>query len=324
MQDMMGGFFGLDTQGGGRGLPYAESPGCAYVSSGRAALECLLRSMPRPRRVLVPRFCCDTVLQPLQRLGLPVARYGVDDQLRPLPPPDAGAEDVLLLVNYFGLTGGAVAAAAAAHPGPVVVDATTALYAPPLPGTPVFYSLRKFGPVADGGIVCAPFPVWLPEQVDDSARRARFLTLRAEHGARAALAASEEAEASLSAPALRMSPLTRLMAADVDWDDSAARRHRNYSILHQALRDINRLDLPEPAPSAPMCYPLVSGIPGLRDSLIDAGVALPLFWPEVIESTDADDPENRLARTLLPLPLDQRYSDADMHWLIRQVLGIRF
>lgn len=319
-RDMMGGFFGTETTQGGHGLPYAEGECCAYVSSGRAALECLLRSMPRPRRVLVPRFCCDTVLQPMQRLGLPVVRYGVDDALRPLPPQDAGAEDLLLLVDYFGLTGGHVLQAAARHPGPVVVDATTALYAHPLPGVPTFYSLRKFGGVADGGIACAPFPVHLPAAQDDSSERARFLRLRTEQGAQAALPASEAAEASLSAPARRMSHLTRRMAAGVHWEEAAARRMRNYTALHRALQCINRLELPEPAPCAPFCYPLVSGIPGLRDALIEAGVALPLFWPEVIAATDADAPENRLARTLLPLPLDQRYTESDMEYLARLIL----
>ena len=70
-----------------------------------------------------------------------------------------------------------------------------------------------------------------------------------------------------------------------------------------------------------MCYPLVSGIPGLRDALIDAGIALPLYWPEVIETTEASDTENRLARTLLPLPLDQRYGKRDMERLLTQILG---
>ena len=70
-----------------------------------------------------------------------------------------------------------------------------------------------------------------------------------------------------------------------------------------------------------MCYQLVSGIPELRDALIDQGVRLPLYWPEVIETTNALQTENRLARTLLPLPLDQRYGEDDMRKLIRMILG---
>ena len=39
------------------------------------------------------------------------------------------------------------------------------------------------------------------------------------------------------------------------------------------------------------------------------------------ECTDACDEENRLARTLLPLPLDQRYEKCDMERLLHLILG---
>lgn len=318
--DMMGGAFGLELPCYNN-FPYSESAGCAWLSSGRAALECILRSIPRPRRVLVPRYVCNTILQPMERLGIPIARYAIGDNLEPLPPADADTGDLLLLVNYFGLTGESIRAAALLHPGPVVVDATTALYCPPLPGIPTFYSPRKFGGLSDGGIACAPFPLQQPEQLDSSTYRATGLLLRAESGATAAAKHFCEAEESLCHPARRMSPLTRRMIAGIDWADAARRRLRNYAILHAALAPINRLHLPATPQYAPMCYPLVCGLPGLRDELIDAGIALPLYWPEVTDSTTPDQPENRLARNLLPLPLDQRYSPADMQRLLHLILG---
>lgn len=320
-RDWMGGAFGWEGAGVGN-FPYREGERCAYVSSGRAALECLLRSMPRlPRRVWVPRFACNTLMQPLHRLGLDVRRYPVGCQLEAELPADAGKEDLLLLINYFGLTAQAVQRATAAHRGPVVVDATAALYCPPLPGIPTFYSPRKFGGLADGGIACAPFPIVLPEEQDMSAQRMQGLLLRAEAGLEAAAAAIQQAEDSLDAPPRRMSGLTRQLLGSIDWEGAARARLENYAVLHAALSSLNRLDLPAEPVVAPFCYPLVSGIPGLRDALVDAGVALPLFWPEVIDATDASETENQLARTLLPLPLDQRYGEADMRRLLELILG---
>lgn len=317
----MGGFFGTEPVSATPSFPLAEGARCVWVSSGRAALECLLRNMPRPRCVWLPRFVCNTVAEPLLRLNLPVRRYACTERLEPLLPDEARAEDVLVLVNYFGLTGAAVAAAAAAAPCTCVADATTALYAAPPPGVPAFYSLRKFAGVPDGGAACAPFPLrHLPPPGEDSPLRLRPLLERAAHGAVAALPASEAAEASLSAPPQRMSAQTRRLLGTLDFAAAARRRMENYAVLHRALAPLNRLPLPEVPPCAPMCYPLVSGIPGLRDSLIEAGIALPLYWPEVIEATTAADTENRLARTLLPLPLDQRYNAADMERLCRLIL----
>lgn len=320
MQDMMGGFFGLELPEHGN-FPYEEGPRCAYVSSGRAAFECLLRNMPEPDCLWVPRFICDTVLEVPARLGIPVKRYNCTGQLAPILP-EAEAGGLVLLVNYFGLTGKAVAAAAAQLPGRCIVDATTALFTPPLPGVPVFYSPRKFCGVADGGIACAPFPLLhLPEEEGRSTPHSFHLMERLECGAAKALPASESAEHALSASPRRMSPLTRRLLRSIDFKTAAARRQKNYATLHRILGSINRLSLPSPPAHAPMCYPLVCGIPGLRDALIDSGVALPLYWPEVIEQTDAGDTENRLARTLLPLPLDQRYSTSHMEHLAQLILG---
>ena len=309
MNDLIGAFFGLELPNAIERFPYKESDYCAWVSSGRAAFECLLRSMPRPARVFVPRFTCDTVLEPLRRLGLPVLRYELTEEWLPQLPEKASKQDMLLLTNYFGFTGEAVARAVAEHPGPCVVDATTALYAAPLPGTPTFYSLRKFAGVPDGGVACAPFPIHLPEEEDRSSKRARFLLERVELGVAAALAASEAAEAELSAALpRRISPLTRALVGGIDWEHIGACRRRNYAALHARLAPLNHWELPQEAPSVPFCYPFVSAIPGLRDAMVDAGLALPLFWPEVIRDTPATSPANRLARRLIPIPLDQRYT----------------
>lgn len=316
----MGGFFGLELPEYGN-FPYSEGERCAWLSSGRAAFECLLRHMPRPERIWIPRFICDTVLQAPEHLQIPVSRYSCTVQLEPILP-ELGENELVLLVNYFGLTSDIVAHIAAQLPGRSIIDATTALYCPPLPGVPTFYSPRKFCGVADGGIACAPFPLYeLPDTQACSSMAAQVLLQRLECGAHAALPASEAAEGVLTAPPMRMSPLTRRLLQSIDFESAARCRLQNYSTLHQELRAINHLQLPDSPSHAPMCYPLVSGIPGLRDSLIDAGVALPLYWPEVIGNTHACDEENRLARQLLPLPIDQRYTESDMKRLVALILG---
>ncbi|MCI6981388.1 MAG: hypothetical protein MR894_04180 [Akkermansia muciniphila] len=319
LHDMMGGAFGLDLPLI-NDFPYTEGPCCAFVNSGRAALEQILSARRPAGTVWVPRFACDTLLQPMHRLELPVRRYGITDDLSPvLPETEKG--DIIILINYFGLTGASAVRAAADAEVPCIIDDTTALYATPPPGIPCFYSPRKFLAVPDGGVAHSPFPLPLPQEEDRSAERALALLLRTEDGAQAATDTTERAERELCGPPKRMSPLTRRLLASQPCRRAAAARCANYTQLHKALASVNRLTLPETPPSAPFCYPLLTGIPGLRDELIDAGIALPLFWPEVIAATEASDTENRLARTLLPLPVDQRYTAADMERLIRCILS---
>lgn len=297
-------------------FPYPEGPRVRWLSSGRAALECILSSFPtRPARVWLPEYICATVEEPLRRLKLSIQRYGVDKNLHPLLPQGAATTDVLILVNYFGLTGRAVEQAARQAPCPIVVDATTAFYCPPLPGVPTFYSPRKFTGLADGGIAIAPFALKAEFPPDDGSDALTEQLLHSAHPDTV-----QRAEDALSAPPKLMGAHTRELMLATPWQQCAQRRKENYATLHRELRDINRLELPEAPEHAPMCYPLVCGIPGLRDSLIEAGIRLPLYWPEVIERTNALQTENRLARTLLPLPLDQRYSQADMERLLSLII----
>ena len=167
----------------------------------------------------------------------------------------------------------------------------------------------------------APFPLILPDEVDSSIERYLGLLEQTEKGAHFAAKSHQAAEDSLSMLYRRMSDITREMLTIPDWVASSKRRLENYAELHAALASINRLKLPDTPDAAPMCYPLVCGIPGLRDELIDAGIALPLYWPEVIETTTAAEPENMLARSLLPLPIDQRCTHEDMQRLVKLILG---
>lgn len=322
MSDMMGGFFEWAFGREYNNFPYREGENCALLNSGRAALACLLDNTLRPKRIFLPRFACDTLEEPCRLIGCPIIRYECSPDLSPILPGDINPEDIVILINYFGLTGHRVEEAARQCRATVIVDATTALYAPPIPGVSTFYSPRKFAPIPDGGIAIAPHALpHRPRQMDSSADRALYLLRRAEDGALAARQACDTAEAQLSHHYRAMSPLTRRMIQGIDFDAAAQRRLENYAILHQALAPLNRLSLPEQPECAPMCYPFVSGIPGLRDDLIDAGIALPLYWSEVIEKTPAHSLENQLARTLLPLPLDQRYGRADMQRLLHLILG---
>lgn len=297
-------------------FPHPENAHTLWVNSGRAAFHCLLQALPsRPERVWLPRFICHTLLQATERLKLATEFYSIDEQLCPILPAEITARDAVVLVNYFGLTGSAIEQAAKQLPCPALIDATTAFYSPPPEGIAAFYSPRKFTGLADGGIAVAPSELRIDLPANPQSDNLSELLLR--DGTQDAVQRAEDA---LNTPPMRMGNTTRRLMLATDWEKAAQARLRNYHTLHRALAGINRLNLPDTPQHAPMCYPLVSGIPELRDSLIDQGVRLPLYWQEVIETTDALQTENRLARTLLPLPLDQRYGEDDMRQLIRMIL----
>ncbi len=318
MQDMMGGFFGLELPEYNN-FPFTESEYCVFTNSGRTALACILDNMPRPRRVFIPRYICHTLEEPLT--GFNTETYGCRADLSPILPDDAQKEDIIILVDYFGLTARHVLHAAEQFPGQVIVDATTALFRASGEQFPTFYSPRKFVGVPDGGVACAPFPlIRRPEETAPSSATALHLLQRIESGILSAATSAQQAENALCGTRLAMSPLTRRLLRSIDFHTVSQKRLSNYHTLHRALASLNRLNLPDHPDSAPMYYPFVCGIPGMRDDLIDAGVALSLFWEEVIDTTPAHSTENTLARTLLPLPIDQRYDENDMQKLLRLII----
>lgn len=318
MQDMMGGFFGLELPEYNN-FPFDESDFCAFTNSGRTALACILDNLPRPRRIYIPRYICHTLAEPLTDFS--TETYGCRADLSPILPDDAQQEDIIILVDYFGLTARHVLDAAAQFPGQVIVDATTALFSKSGEQFPTFYSPRKFVGVPDGGVACAPFPlVQRPEATTPTSAASLHLLQRIEGGVLSAAAAAQQAENALCGTRFAMSPLTRRLLRSINFQTVSQKRLSNYRTLHRSLASLNRLKLPEHPDSPPMYYPFVCGIPGMRDDLIDAGVALPLFWEEVIDTTPAHSTENTLARTLLPLPIDQRYDENDMQKLLRLII----
>ncbi len=290
-----------------------ENEHCQRFISGRAALGALLDNTKPFRRAFIPLFTCDTVLEAFHLRNIPIVRYRVKEDLSPVIPDDITEQDLLLLTNYFGLTGAVVNKHAEIHKGPIIVDAATALYYTPPEGISCFYSPRKFCQTPTGGIaVSAVSMTKLQPQATSSIPGATCLSRQMQ---------IFRMERFLHHREERLCHSDSSQLNSFPWLEDSKTRIFQYELLHRRLKHINRLSLPNRPPSAPLCYPLLSGIPYLRDDLADAGVRLPLYWPEVIRKTNADDTENYLARNLLPLPLGIQYKMADIQRIADCILS---
>ena len=98
----IGGFFGLELPEYGN-FPQWHPGRSVAVNSGRRALEYILRRLGGVRRVHVPLYTCGTVLEPMERLHLPVIPYRIDGHLEPEELPELEEGEFLLYTNYFGI-----------------------------------------------------------------------------------------------------------------------------------------------------------------------------------------------------------------------------
>ena len=309
----IGGYFELE-------LPRFDFPHSngMLLSSGRACIEVVLRQR-RPARVHVPRYTCDVVVEPMVQLGIAVVPYPVSSDLRPDPLPVVGTDEMLLANNYFGLQDAYCATLAKRFGDRLIVDCSQAFHAPPAGhGAYTFYSPRKFCGVADGGILIGDGLAAPDVPRDSSWERSSHLLRRIDEGARAGYATFQHNDAGLtSQPAMRMSHLTRRLLQGCDHAQARRRRNANFAFLHTALAARNTFSPPSADSFAcPMVYPFRSAEPGLRERLIDAGIFVATYWPNVREWCPPDSVEFGLMTELLPLPIDQRYDLDNMRRVV--------
>ena len=119
------------------------------LNTGRNCLEYILRARGY-KKVYVPYYTCEAVMEPINKLGIPYEFYHIDIHLEIRDRFTLKADEALLYTNYFGLKQRYVEQLAEKTGSRLIVDNTQAFYAKPIQGVDTFYTCRKFFGVADG------------------------------------------------------------------------------------------------------------------------------------------------------------------------------
>ncbi|MGI6540849.1 MAG: DegT/DnrJ/EryC1/StrS family aminotransferase [Bacillota bacterium] len=305
------------------------------------------------RRALLPSYLCYSMLSPFHRMGVETEHYRVfsdlsvdtDDLMEKAFDDIQGT--LVVTLNYFGFPDSVDLLSALAEirrrGGAVVYDAThSALCERPWPHSTFepnlcIMSLRKSLPVVDGA-VC----VWLdgsePAFCGNEAQLSGFHSARAlammmksayvadGFGNRrdyVLLFAQAEAalDSSFSASAA-MSPVSRSILKRVGIEEIRRVRRRNFRRLLQELATCGGVhalisELPEDA--VPLGFPVVVEDRDLLwRHLEHYGIHADIHWELPPEVPEEEYPESAwLARRILTLPCDQRYSEEDMARMAR-------
>lgn len=311
-REAIGGYFALD-RGGGSGLAWmADATG---YRSARAGLAAVLASA-RPKAVWVPHYLCGAVDEALRAADVRVRRYpltetlGVPDEISP------DATDLVLCVDYFGISSPGVDRAIKRFGvDRVLVDASQSLFHLHRPGCTTVYSPRKFLGVPDGGLVLTSRRLSARSDADeaDSVTRSQHLLYRLAGMVEGGFIKFQEAEESLAGcEPIALSRLTEAMLRSIDTETVAASRVRNYDRLTDALRPagfaVQRL-----APGAvPLCCPVrCDNAINVRRKLATQRIFTPTYWPDATIPDD-DFVGRRLRDNTVYLPCDQRYGEIDM------------
>ena len=289
------------------------------LNTCRNALEYIILQLVDAKRIFVPYYTCEAVIEPLKRLLVDYEFYHVNEQLEIAEELVIGEGDYLIVNNYFGIKDAYIAELAKKYGEKLIVDNAQALFAPVLPGIKAAYSTRKYVGVADGGFAVGVSATSAADyEVDNSLEHDSHLYIRKEKGAEAGFKNYQVNECKLdNQPIRRMSSQTKEILSQIDYNSVIEKRRQNYLFLSNAISDKNKLQLPSiDSFTCPMVYPFMTDDESLRARLIQNKVFVARYWPNVLEWCAEDEIECKFVTQIIALPIDQRYGKREMNKIV--------
>lgn len=290
------------------------------LNTCRNALEYIILQLADARRIFIPYFTCEAVIEPLKRLLIEYRFYHINEQLEIAEEIELDEGDYIIANNYFGIKDAYIAGLVGKYGDRLIVDNAQALFAPVLPKVKAVYSTRKYVGVADGGFaVGVPSLGVIDYEEDNSSDHDSHLYIRKERGAEAGFKDYQASECKLdNQPIRRMSSQTKEILSQIDYGLIIEKRRQNYEHLHIALGEKNLLQLPSmDSFTCPLVYPFMTDDESLRGRLIQNKVFVARYWPNVLEWCSKDEVEYKLATHIIPLPIDHRYGKREMDEIIK-------
>lgn len=308
----IGGYFGLEQL-----VSHEYYSDLAAVNNARCALLYVLKAR-KYKKVYLPYFLCDSVRLVLERERISFEEYRIDRTFLPLLDIRTTPEEVVYIVNYYGMMDEEQLIRLKNRYGNIVVDNAQAFFARPAKGIDTLYSCRKFFGVPDGGYAStdAKFQETIPTDV--SMKRMKHILGRFE-GSSASDYYNDfnDNDESFKEIELRhMSKLTHNILGAIDYPAAKRRREANFRFLAKELDGRNLLKMN--CPPGPYAYPFyIQNGMEVKKQLAGRKIYVATLWPNVIGT--GLDTETEFAENILPLPCDQRYSEEDMRRVVRAV-----
>ena len=313
----IGGYFSLETNSGKE-----LHANAIHLNAGRYALEYILKAR-RYRKIYIPYYICESVLQPILRLGVEYEFYHINEQLEPAAKLYPADDEAILYVNYFGLKDNYINTFCNTYRN-IILDFTQAFYSKPIDNSKegfqcdTFYSCRKFFGVSDGAYLYTNCQLQEDLPQDESFERMTYLMKRIDRSPQEAYEDFHANDKSLSLVGLRsMSKLTETIMHGIDYTAKANRRNHNFRILDEALGAVNRFKWVMNRNMVPLVYPYyVKNGAQLRQYLINNQIFCARYWPNVYEWCTPEDMEYEFTENIVCIPIDQRYQEEDMERII--------
>lgn len=306
----IGGYIELDTYTG----KMLHDDGIK-LNCGRNALAYLIKSK-KIKKIYMPKFMCDSCDKVLNDNGVDVIYYNIGLDFRPVL---SSWDGYLYIVNFYGQLSNQYIESLGRN---IIVDNAQSYFQEPIDGIDTIYTCRKFFGVPDGAILYTDSRIEI-DVIDQSYSRMNFLLGRYERTAGEFYKDYVDNNHLFKyEPIKRMSKLTDNLLHGIDYEFAKKRRTENFAYLHKQFKEENQLKLI--CPAGAFMYPLylMNGV-DIRRKLQEHKIFIPTLWPAVFEICNEDELEYDMAKNILPIPIDQRYSISDMEYIVDMIRAMR-
>lgn len=291
--------------------------GAVALNCGRNALAYLIKAK-NIKKIKMPYFMCDSVFEVCKKYCVEISFYHIDETFKPVDVTFEN-DEWFYLSNFYGQLTKEYIAELKNRFGRIIVDNAQAYFDMPISGVDTLYTCRKFFGVADGAFLYTDSKLDEELPIDESFERMHFLLGRFERTA-SEFYSENVANNDLfeTEPIKKMSKLTDNLLHAIDYSFVKERRTENFSLYHEKLGKINRLKLREV--KGAFAYPLlVENGAEIRKKLQHKKIYIPTLWPNVVEEMPENSLEYRLAKDIMPLPVDQRYREEDVTYVVEEI-----
>ncbi len=274
------------------------------------------------QRIYLPRLIGDSIPAVLRRNSIEYDYYPVNEHCRPLFHHKLGRKEAVLIINYYGQLSEPEIISYKKMWDRVILDNTQDFFAKPIAGIDTVYNARKYFGIPDGAYLYTDQRVNDSPEKNYSYNKLEYLVGRFEKDAGSFYQKFLEAEESMYLEEPKsISAFSENILRGISYEKVYKTRRKNFCCLHDRLVSLNRWSLSKGGGT--YMYPFWSTKGGeVRRRLIAEKIYIPVLWPNVLEEMAEDTPEYQMAENILPLPIDQRYTEADMGYLADKLLNI--
>lgn len=250
-----------------------------------------------------------------------VEEYHIDEDFQPIID-DLRPDDAVVWTNWLGMVPNSFREEVIRRfQGRLIIDNCHACFAEPEPRALCVYAFRKVAGVPHGAFLVASSPInsnVLPDEVE-SLEGVEYLELAKIKGSNEAYGSYLANERRIGSGYRGMNPMVQAAVCGMDWKMIRDVRGRNLAVL---VKELGGFAAPyfDFDSGLPIWFPLYFESDCLRERLISRSIWVPRLWKRILSMDGVTKVESDMARWLLPLPIDQRYSEDDMRLLSAVVL----